>query len=831
MEYLLAGSLLGVGLLLNNNNNKDKIKNDNKKLIKDTPELYNNIYDFNNKKLMNKDKKVKQVRFEQAKQDKPNNNIFMNTNSINSIDTYNEKPISYLERPQHTRKNNEREDEIDSVSLTGEKMNTSDFTHNNMVPFFGSRVKQNMDIHANDNILETFTGVRTYDIKKEEIAPLFKPTENITNIHGSKVPENRDRYIESKYTPFVHPIKSVKVGPGLDEGFSSKPTGGYQNRKTTEYAKPKTTDELTALNNPKLSYKGTIIPGKKISKPAMMGKMEKRVPDKFYVNTPDRYNTTVGAQTKPKIHPKISLEATNRQETSKEYSGIAGPSERVKPSKRGKYQKSKNNILSNFGYRNASDTGKWDNKYDYGKSGVIIPSTERQTTQHRTHASNVISIVKSIIAPIQDIIKPSKKENAIGNLRQAGNVTMPIPTKQTVYDPDDVARTTIKETNIHDNRTGNINGHNKMTIYDPDDIARTTIKETNIHDNRSGYVHGPSKLTIYDPDDVARTTIKETNIHDNRSGNMNGPRRLTIHDPDDTARTTIKETNIHDNRSGNMNGPKMSTVYDPDDTTRTTIKETNINDNRLGNLKSVKEDGYAELPGATKVTIRNTLDNVDFHANLKGETNNTIYDPNDVTRTTIKETNIHNDRTGNMGNTEKNDGYRVADVTAPFTNRQFTSDIEYIGDANKTDGDAYLVTDVQVPDTNKQFTSDIEYTGAADSVYEKGMSYADIYNATLNDLKEGISQGREPTQTGVKIPLGEDSVCMTTNKEQYDNVDPEMTRIVQLPPDKLQFQNMTTEKGLQTIENEILSDRNNPSMLEAFKKNPLTQPLDSHSFP
>ena len=45
-----------------------------------------------------------------------------------------------------------------------------------------------------------------------------------------------------------------------------------------------------------------------------------------------------------------------------------------------------------------------------------------------------------------------------------------------------MARTTIKETNIHD-MNGNI-GSKQGAAYDPNDIARTTIKETNIHDNR-----------------------------------------------------------------------------------------------------------------------------------------------------------------------------------------------------------------------------------------------------------------------------------------------------------------------------------------------------------
>jgi hypothetical protein len=59
-------------------------------------------------------------------------------------------------------------------------------------------------------------------------------------------------------------------------------------------------------------------------------------------------------------------------------------------------------------------------------------------------------------------------------------------------------------------------------VKDPNDIAKTTIKETNIHDTRTGNLKGPIKLTTYDPNDIAKTTIKETNIHDVRTGNVSG---------------------------------------------------------------------------------------------------------------------------------------------------------------------------------------------------------------------------------------------------------------------------------------------------------------------
>ena len=1108
MELLLAGGLLGAGLYLNNNGERIDPPKANVKNMKPSNK---NIYESNYSKEIEKELIKKQHnRYKKAIQNESSiipldSKLYKKSQDI---DNYETQPSTYLDRPVHTRKMNERDGEnvenfTNFKSLSGEMITQDDFTHNNMVPFFGSQVRQNVDIYANQGLLENFTGNRVNDITKEEIAPLFEPTKNMSNVYGTNVIDDnvKDRYVASKYTPFTHPIEQIKVGPGLNQGYSSKPTGGFQDPTIREFAMPKTTDELRVATNPKLSYKGTVIPGKKISKPGMIGKLEKRLPDTYYLNNPDRYNTTVGAYTKPKMKPKTEFKKTNRLETMKSYTGGSGPATRVKPNNRGIYQQSKNAVLSSYGYRNANKTGEWDGKNnDYGKSGIEITSTERDVTQFRTHTTNVVSAIKALIAPIQDILKPSKKENSIGNIRQAGNVTMPIPAKQTVYDPNDITRTTIKETQIHNERTGNVRGATCLTVYDPNDvmkytikdtnihntrsgnmshglsqlpaydpndITRTTIKETNIHNNRQGNMnhgvsqlpaydpnditkttiketnihnnrqgnmnhglsqlpaydpnditkttiketnihnnrqgnmnhglsqlpaydpnditrttlketnihnnrqgnmnHGLSQLPAYDPNDITRTTLKETNIHNNRQGNMNhglsqlpaydpnditkttiketnihnnrqgnmnhGLSQLPAYDPNDITRTTVKETNIHNNRQGNMNhglsqlpaydpnditrttiketnihnnrrgnfnnGVSQLPAYDPNDTTRTTIKETNIHNNRQGNFNNgvsqlpaydpndttrttVKEtnihnnrqgnfnNGVSQLPAydpnditrttiketnihnnrsgniesskkeglicrdpedISKITLRNTLQETDYNVNLKqqGPAKNVVYNPNEVARTTIKETNIHNERDGNIGGLEHNDGYKIesAVMEAPNTNRQFTTD-EYIGDPSQPQGNGYLVNDYRAPNTNKQFTSDNDYTGIADSSNNKPISYQDVYNATLNDVKQDIAKGRIPTQNSVKIPLGEDSINMTTNKiEHLNDGNFEPTRIVQMPPDMSNFNSMTTEKT--NIENEKIGDRLNPEMLEAFKNNPLTQPLDSHT--
>ena len=165
---------------------------------------------------------------------------------------------------------------------------------------------------------------------------------------------------------------------------------------------------------------------------------------------------------------------------------------------------------------------------------------ERDTTQLKTHSSNLVSLVKSIIAPIEDKMRSSRKENVVGNGRPVGNVNGFFK-KQTVHDPNDVAKRTIKETSIHDNRSGALTGPKKLTIYDPNDVAKRTIKETSIHDNRTGALSGPKKLTTYDPTSIAKRTIKETNIHDNRAGNLRVYNKETKK-WEDAPKKTVRET-------------------------------------------------------------------------------------------------------------------------------------------------------------------------------------------------------------------------------------------------------------------------------------------------
>ena len=81
---------------------------------------------------------------------------------------------------------------------------------------------------------------------------------------------------------------------------------------------------------------------------------------------------------------------------------------------------------------------------DYGRSGYGALPNNRDST-YQTPMGAVTGAMKAALAPLMDVLRPSRKEDVIGNLRPNGNVstTMPAPP---AYNPADRAPTTIKET-------------------------------------------------------------------------------------------------------------------------------------------------------------------------------------------------------------------------------------------------------------------------------------------------------------------------------------------------------------------------------------------------
>jgi hypothetical protein len=181
--------------------------------------------------------------------------------------------------------------------------------------------------------------------------------------------------------------------------------------------------------------------------------------------------------------------------------------------------------MGSWGYRNADLTALFNKdvdagQNDYGKSGVEIRPNERFYTGTRVHATNVAPDAREGELHLQDEVRATRAEELIDNPRAAGNFTAlggGMAEKATAYDPNDIARTTIKETTIDNDWIGMaapVEAQPRMTVYDPNDTARTTIKETTIDNDYIGVAAGAAnaaqKLTVYDPDDIARVTGRNT---------------------------------------------------------------------------------------------------------------------------------------------------------------------------------------------------------------------------------------------------------------------------------------------------------------------------------
>jgi hypothetical protein len=380
--------------------------------------------------------------------------------------------------------------------LTGIEFKPGEFKHANMVPFFRGQLKQNSLDSANNQVLDSYTGASKTLFAKREQTPFFEPTkEPIGNPYGMEATTDflQSRYVEPKNRGGERPVEPIRVGKGLDDGYTELPSGGFQQTAGEEFMlrRMARTDDLRTSNNPKLSYFQPVVPGAAVvTAPTAaedIGEVRKYQPDRFYINEKGERNfVTVGADQKATVRSVQIVRNTTRPDTSKPYEGIAGQAEGKATYTIGSTRTPLAKQMGSWGYRNADLTANFNpdtdaQENDYGKSGVEIRPNERFYTGERVMGLNVKPDEREVALPQQDFVRPTRAEETI-DLNRVG-VAGPVDAqpKLTVYDPNDVARTTIKET-TEDNGYLGIEAPadcaQKLTVYDPDDIMRVTGRNT-----------------------------------------------------------------------------------------------------------------------------------------------------------------------------------------------------------------------------------------------------------------------------------------------------------------------------------------------------------------
>jgi hypothetical protein len=367
-------------------------------------------------------------------------------------------------------------------------MNFDDFQHNNMQPFFGSRIKQNLRSSANRTLLENFTGIEEQGMKqaKREIGPLFKMKPNPEAVFGN--PVNADRHLDRFQTSRIRnnetPFEKIYVAPGLNqEGFQAQGVNGYnQVGSDNSYVMPKTVDELRVGNRKRTTYTPPVIAGRATSQRGQFGKLYQNRPNPTEVRSGSErfFVTACGNEAATQRPDEINAKETGRQSIPGfEFGHAVGPralggatanvADSVKSSDRQQ--------LDEFGLRNLFSAEGMGEEFDFGRDNIEMPAQERDATTEATYQGNLTSLVKAVVAPLADIMRVSRKEYDVAHARPYGQLQSSVR-MATVKDPNDVARTTIKETLIHDTREGNVKGSTALYVYDPEEVARTTIRET-----------------------------------------------------------------------------------------------------------------------------------------------------------------------------------------------------------------------------------------------------------------------------------------------------------------------------------------------------------------
>jgi len=516
MELALA--TLGIGslyILSNSDKNENQAKKEN----------YQNM--GNSNRLPN----VRQIPINYPV--KNNEEVKTNLNYYPDANAATDKYVDEVKFAKEIRQGLESSNIANITSLTGEKINTDNFKHNNMVPFFGAKLPRQPNF-TNNSVLDNMQGSGTEFISKTEQAPLFKPEENL---HWANGAPNMSEFYESRVNPGmkmsnIKPWEEERVGPGLDKGFSNKGSNGFNaGMEARNKWLPYNVDQLRVATNPKVTYglgghEGPAI--NKVTNVGIEGKVEKYLPDTYYINGPDRYFTTTGLEKGQTSRPIEVDRFTHRAETKQEYFGSGGQAPNGSANQAPhNYQESTRINLGQLPLSHGHARGQnQPTENDYGKLGHSVLPNNRTTTKHEVNHGGVSGIIKATIAPLLDILRPTRKENVIGNLRPTGDISMPVSSSY-VVNPADRTRTTTKETTQYapiDYSNIGRNKDNGYIINEQQPIFNQRDTTTDIqYMGNAGNTQFTGNAQTYDAAYNARTnaTKEKVNIARTNVGNTN----------------------------------------------------------------------------------------------------------------------------------------------------------------------------------------------------------------------------------------------------------------------------------------------------------------------
>jgi hypothetical protein len=376
----------------------------------------------------------------------------VNNNRYDSVGVFTDK---YFD-PNYNTYREESNNSAQYYSLSGKKVDSSYFAHDNMVPFFGGSIRGKVgDYNSSESILDNMNGTGSQNFSKSEQSPLFAPHDNLQWANGAP---NLNDFYQSRVNPSmrmanVKPFDEQRVGPGLGLGFTTEGSGGFNaGMGMRDQWRDKTVDELRTTNKQKAS--GLMMYGREgpamsfnpvISSSEAIGRVEKNHVDTAFAMGHDRLFTTTGIEKGPTLHAIPIDRYVNRPETSMSYTGVAGANTNT-PYVTGEYMPSTRIDLGAVPFGVANANGRQygnDGEYEI-KAKTAYPNNRSENTQS-DYFGIMGGTIGAVVAPLLDVLRPSRRENTIGTLRPYQNPKSTVP-QSYLFDPKDVLPTTIRET-------------------------------------------------------------------------------------------------------------------------------------------------------------------------------------------------------------------------------------------------------------------------------------------------------------------------------------------------------------------------------------------------
>ena len=432
-------------------------------------------------------------------------------------------------------------------SLNGDNVDSAYFEHNNMMPFFGGKIRSKIDPNSNEAIMDNYLGTGSQTFVKSEQAPLFAPNEKM---HWANGAPNMNDFYQSRVNPSmrmanVKPFEEVKVGPGLGLGYGTEGAGGYNaGTAMRESWLPKGVDDLRTANKQKASeimQLGHEGPAKsRITNVGILGAFQKNRPETAFEWGADRLFTTTGAAKGQTLHSIPVERHVVRPETTVDYNGVA-QSMHAQQAMPGEVLPSHRIELgpTQLGAANAVGRG-FGNEGDYGLKSKQVYANNRSSNVQDDYFGAVGSSIGAVVAPLLEMMRPSRKENTTGNMRVYGDAK-PAVSQSYLYNPNDAPAHTMRETtensvnhwNVNRGQTNNGYASAKVEAV-PQHRDTTTTSYTG-----SGASKNPA-LRVYDaelgyqPSNLKAETIKgrfgnsNTNLFNNSVNYQGKPKDLDM---------------------------------------------------------------------------------------------------------------------------------------------------------------------------------------------------------------------------------------------------------------------------------------------------------------